>query len=67
MSSYLAYSYSICLSEKEQVEIDKKVKKTQEKFRRGFIKDAQISLSIHFVYSLMTAAAYAADSSPNPD
>ena len=67
MSAYLAYSYSARLTEKKQDEIDKKVKKSQEEFFKGFRRGAQISLSIYFVYSLATAAAHASDSSPGAD
>lgn len=66
MSSYLAYSYSACLTEKEQAEIDEKVKKNRAEFCRGFRRGTQISLSIYSLYSLATAAAYASDSCPYP-
>ena len=59
MTAYLAYSYSACLTEKKQAEIDKKVKKNREEFGRGFIRGTQISISMYFVYSLLTAPAYA--------
>ena len=65
MSLYLAYSYSGCLTEKKQFEIDKKVKKSQEEFCKGFRRGTQISLSIYFVYLLATAPAYGADSCPD--
>ena len=61
MSSYLAYSYSARLTEKKQDEINKKVKKSQEEFLKGFQRGSQISLSIYFIYSLATAAAHASD------
>jgi len=67
MSVYLGYSYSSCLTEKEKSEIDKKVKKNQKEFFKGFKKGTQISLSIYSVYLLVVASAYAADSCPNPN
>jgi hypothetical protein len=59
MSSFLSYSYSICLTENEKTEIDKEVKKNRAEFCRGFIKGTQISLLIYSVYSLTKAAASA--------
>ncbi len=59
MSSYLAYFYSIGLTEKQQIEIDTKVKKSREEFGRGFADGARFSLAAYFVYSLATSAAYA--------
>lgn len=62
MTAYLAYSYSIGLTKKEQIEIDKKTKKSWEEFCRGFVNGASFSLAAYSLYSLSTSAAYAADS-----
>lgn len=61
MSSYLAYSYSACLTEKEQTEIDKKVKKSQEEFGRGFLRGTQISMLMYSLYLLRATAVHAED------
>ena len=66
MTAYLAYSYSTCLTEKEQAKIDKKVKKNQEEFSRGFRRGTQISLSIYSVYLLARTTAHAVESCPDP-
>ena len=62
MTSYLAYSYSTGLTKKEQIEIDKKTKKSREEFCSGFIKGTSFSLAAYSLYSMSTSAAYAADS-----
>ena len=62
MTAYLAYSYSTGLTEKEQIEIDKKTKKSREEFCRGFMKGTRFSLAAYSLYSLSTSAAHAADS-----
>ena len=62
MTAYLAYSYSTGLTKKEQIEIDKKTKKSREEFSKGFMKGASFSLAAYSLYSLATSAAYAADS-----
>ena len=62
MAAYLAYSYSTGLTKKEQIEIDKKTKKSREEFSKGFVKGASFSLAAYSLYSLATSAAYAADS-----
>lgn len=66
MSAYLAYSYSFCLTEKEQTEIDKKVKKNQEEFCRGFRTGSQISLAVYSAYLLTATTAQAKDMCPDP-
>ena len=62
MSAYLAYSYSTSLTKKEQIEIDKKTKKSREEFSKGFVKGTTFSLAVYSLYSLATSAAHAADS-----
>ena len=66
MSAYLAYSYSTCLTEKEQYEIDKKVKESREEFCKGFSTGTQISLSVYFAYLLAATAVHAKDTCPDP-
>lgn len=67
MSAFLAYSYSACLSEKEQVEIDQQVKKNRKEFCRGFEKGIKISITVYSIYRLAGVnSAYAADSCPDP-
>ena len=67
MSAFLAYSYSAYLSEKEQAEIDKQVKKNRKEFCRGFEKGIKISIIVYSIYGLAGAnSAYAADSCPDP-
>lgn len=64
MTASLAYSYSACLSEKEQAEIDQQVKENR---CRGFEKGITISISVYSIYALARAtSAYAADSCPDP-
>ena len=66
MSAFLAYSYSACLSEKEQAEIDQQVKKNRKEFCRGFEKGIKISITAYSIYRLAEAnSAYAADSCPD--
>lgn len=62
MSAYLAYSYSTRLTKDQQIEIDEKTKKSREEFRKGFVKGASFSLAAYSLYSMVTSAAYAADS-----
>ena len=67
MSAFLAYSYSACLSEKEQSEIDQQVQKNRKEFCRGFEKGIKISITVYSIYRLAGAnSAYAADSCPDP-
>lgn len=44
MTAYLAYLYSTCLTKKEKIEIDKKTKKSREKFSKSFVKFLLICL-----------------------
>ena len=62
MSAYLAYSYSTGLTKKEQTKIDQKTKKSWEEFSQGFVKGISFSLAAYSFCSLITSAAYAADS-----
>lgn len=51
MSGYLAYSYSCGITKEEELEIDKRVDKSQKKFIRSANAGFKISLmlySIHF-------------------
>lgn len=66
MSAYLAYSYSVCFTEKEQTEIDKKVDRNREEFCRGFRTGTKISLSVYFAYLFLATTAHAKDSCPDP-
>ena len=61
MTVYLAYLYSTGLTKKEQIKIDKKTKKFRKELSKGFVKGASFSLTVYFLYSLATSAAYAAD------
>lgn len=62
MSAFLAYSYSTGLTKQEQIQIDKKTKKSREEFTKGFVKGASFSLAAYSLYLLSRSAAYAADS-----
>jgi len=67
MSALLSYSYSACLSEKEQTEIDQQVKKNRKEFCRGFETGTKITIAVYSIYRLIEAnRAYAADSCPEP-
>ena len=67
MSAFLAYSYSACLSEKEQAEIDQQVKKNRKEFCRGFTEGTKIALTIYSISRLVEAnSAYAVDQCPDP-
>jgi len=66
MSAYLAYSYSSCLEEKEQREIDQQVQKCQKEFCEGASDSLKLCLTIYSIYSLTTKSAYASDQCPKP-
>ena len=64
MSAYLAYSYSINLTDEEEKKFDSQVKKSRKDFSKGFQKGIQISLSMYSVFLLVKSTAtpaYAAD------
>ena len=63
MSSYLAYSYSSCLTEEEENKINERVSESQKEF----IKGANTALMLYSIYSLTTSAANASDSCPSTD
>lgn len=66
MSVYLAYSYSVCLPQEEQAEIDQQVKVSRKEFCRGFKKGIKISISVYSIYAIVRAtSAQAADSCPD--
>lgn len=49
MSSYLAYSYSIGLTEEEKRKIDKLGQKNRSKFSKGFQEGMRISIAVYSV------------------
>ena len=61
MTAYLAYSYSTGLTKEEKIEIEERVTKSQQEFRRGFIKGTTFSLTAYSVYLLTTSVAHASD------
>ena len=67
MSGLLAYSYSACLSEKEQTKTDQQVKENRKKFCRGFETGTKIAIAVYSIYRVTeAAAAYAADNCSEP-
>ena len=66
MSGYLCYSYSSCLSQEEENEINERVIQSQEQFCKGFNKGLKVSLMIYSIYSLTTRVVYANDQCPEP-
>ena len=63
MSSLLAYSYSACLSKKEQNEIDQQVKKNRKEFSRGFKTGTKAAIVVYSLYKLTeTSPAFGSDS-----
>ena len=67
MSGYLCYSYSSCLSQEEESEINERVFQSRELFCRGFNKGLKVSLMIYSIYSLTTTVVHANDQCPEPD
>jgi hypothetical protein len=67
MSLYLAYSYSSCLTKKEENKINERVHYSQEQFYQGFNKGVKFSLMAYSIYSLTTTVAYASDQCPSTD
>ena len=65
MSSYLAYSYSSCLSKEEEEIMNEKVSESRKEFSRGVSDGFKICLTVQSLYSLTTRAAYASDQCPN--
>ena len=53
MSAYLAYSYSINLTDEEEKKFDSQVEKSRKDFSKGFQKGMQISLSMYSVFLLV--------------
>jgi len=67
MSTYLAYSYSSCLTEEEKNKINERVNKSQEQFYKGFNKGFKVSLMVYSIYSLTTTVAHTSDQCPTND
>ena len=59
MSAFLAYSFSICLPEKEEIEIDKKVIQNRKDFSLAFLRSTRISFSVYCIYLFAVSPAYA--------
>ena len=67
MSGYLCYSYSSCLSQEEENEINERVNQSQEQFYKGFNKGLKVSLMVYSIYSLTTTVVHANDQCPEVD
>lgn len=62
MSAYLAYSYSACLSKKEQIKIDNEVKINRYEFGQGFLVGVSTGVAVSIsILSLKATAANAVD------
>ena len=61
MNSCLSYSYSTGLNPEKENEINQKVKKSREKFPKGFAKGASYSFEAYSVYSMVITSAHGAD------
>ena len=66
MSGYLYYSYSSCLSQEEENEINERVIESQEQFCKGFNKGLKVSFIIYSIYLLTTTVVDANDQCPEP-
>nr|ULD16107.1 hypothetical protein [Cylindrotheca closterium] len=67
MSEYLCYSYSSCLSQEEENEINERVSQSQEQLYKGFNKGLKVSLIVYSIYSLTTTIVHANDQCPGVD
>jgi hypothetical protein len=71
MSAYLAYSYSINLTDEERIKVDSRVEKGRKDFSKGFQKGMKVSLSVYSIFLLVKSTAtpvHAADVPPGtPD
>ena len=57
MSAYLAYSYSINLTDEKKIEVDSQVDKGRKDFSKGFQKGMKVSLSIYSIFLLVKSTA----------
>ena len=53
MSAYLAYLYSINLTDEEKIKVDSRVEKGREDFSKGFQKGMKVSLSMYSIFLLV--------------
>jgi hypothetical protein len=53
MSAYLAYSYSINLTNEEKIKVDSRVEKGRKDFSKGFQKGMKVSLSMYSIFLLV--------------
>jgi hypothetical protein len=64
MSAYLAYSYSINLTDEEKIKVDSRVEKGRKDFSKGFKKGMKVSLSMYSIFLLVkstTTSVHAVD------
>lgn len=61
----LGFPYQTGSTIAEQIEIDQKVEKAQNEFKRGFRRSAGISLSVLCVYILASSSAQAKELAPS--
>jgi hypothetical protein len=57
MSAYLAYSYSINLTDEEKLKVDSRVEKGRKDFGKGFQKGMKVSLSMYSIFLLVKSTA----------
>jgi hypothetical protein len=57
MSAYLAYSYSINLTDEEKIKVDSRVEKGRKDFSKGFQKRMKVSLSMYSIFLLVKSTA----------
>jgi hypothetical protein len=57
MSAYLAYSYSINLTDEEKIKINSRVERSKKDFSKGFQKGMKISLSMYSIFLLVKYTA----------
>jgi hypothetical protein len=66
MSSYLAFSYSVNLTEEEKIEVDSRVKKSRKDFGKGFRKGMKVSLSVYSIFLLVQSTTTPVDAADVP-
>jgi hypothetical protein len=67
MSAYLAYSYSINLTDQEKILVDSRIEKSRKDFSKGFQKGMKVSLSVYSIFLLVKSTATSVHAADVPD
>jgi hypothetical protein len=67
MSAYLAYSYSINLTDEEKIKVDSRVEKGRKDFSKGFQKGMKVSLSMYSIFLLVKSTTTLVHAAGTPD